>query len=213
MSRIAVSIADWNPSESEFDECIKLLDSEPLEQRKILSKTRKDDRIRSFVGRILIRFALSCHSGLNPSEMRLSRSAAGKPFLIQDSDAPERLGFNLSHEGDWVALAFSIGSEQIGCDLAKIEVLQTEEKGEQKNESIQKQLMFIQSFEKILTADEMKNLRFLQEIQCWADHIFLFYALWTVKEAFSKAIGQGLLLHFKVRMHKIFLLFIPRCPG
>ncbi|MFD2863846.1 4'-phosphopantetheinyl transferase family protein [Mucilaginibacter antarcticus] len=80
--------------------------------------------------------------------------------------------FNISHSGSLVVCAFSKSCE-IGVDVELIKNID------------------IESFEYLFAADE------LRQIKSSDDELNLFYTFWTIKEAASKAEGQGLSMQLK----------------
>lgn len=87
-----------------------VLDSEERSQVERFLKREDRERYRAAHG--LVRLLLGAATGQNPAGFRFSRRPGGKPFL---SDAGT-LDFNLSHGGDWVAVALS-RSGRIGIDV------------------------------------------------------------------------------------------------
>lgn len=115
--------------------------------------------------RWLLREALSTYANVPPSELDFRRTAKGKPYL-------EGYGieFSLSHSDRWALLAVS--NKTLGAD---IEV-------PQKTRDL---LGIAQSFFHPL---EYAQLKELDE----TDQQDYFFQLWTLKEAFLKAIGTGI---------------------
>jgi 4'-phosphopantetheinyl transferase len=83
---------------------------------------------------------------------------------------PLPLYFNLSHSGNFAALAICTRGE-IGVDI----------------ETARKR-SYLQIVERFFHADEIKQLHLCDKEQ----QEKLFYCLWTLKEAFFKAIGTGI---------------------
>ncbi|MCL2831154.1 MAG: 4'-phosphopantetheinyl transferase superfamily protein [Betaproteobacteria bacterium] len=142
----------------------------PEERSAALSRFHfRADAERSLAGEILARAALSMAAALPPSAFRFARGPHGKPAatsaLPHRAPLPE---FNISHSGQFVACAIS--SRPIGVDV-----------------------------EKFFSPDEAM----LQRICAPGESAFIrksaglspaaaFTLLWTLKESWLKARGQGL---------------------
>ncbi len=123
------------------------------------------DKRRSLAAELLLRKALE-DAGLRLPELRYGYGAHGKPFL---PDAPG-FCFSISHSGDKV-MAVSADSE-VGCDIE----------------------MIVQGRERIagrfFSGEEKEYLSGLPE----EERNGAFYRLWTAKESFLKATGEGFAL-------------------
>ena len=117
--------------------------------------------------RALLRLTLSAATGIAPEALRFRTGAFGKPELEVDSTPP--VHFNLSHSGDWAAIA--VAAQPVGVDIEAA---------------------------KPLPAAELAAFAFRPEehaailSHAAPDHCFLEY--WTAKEAVMKCTGQGLTL-------------------
>ncbi len=130
------------------------------------------DQRLSLVSRALIRFLLSEMTGQSPESIRFSVNAHGKPGLSPEfkGSISDDLCFNLSHSHGMVACAISRCCE-VGVDVEDIH--------RKVNFSIARR--FFSSFEAggVETAEgEEKKKRF--------------FDIWTLKEAYIKAVGKGL---------------------
>lgn len=121
------------------------------------------DQHRFISGRASLRQILSHYTGLSPAGIEFSTGKGHKPGLISH---PETC-FNLSHTADWILLAIS--RFEVGVDL----------------EFIQSEFRYREVVEAHFTEAERNylNLDGLDR---------RFYEIWTRKEAFLKATGQGL---------------------
>jgi 4'-phosphopantetheinyl transferase len=116
--------------------------------------------------RWLLRKVLARYTGASPADVRFLHTEKGKPYL-PDS----KIHFSLSHSGDWVLLA--VGKvELLGVD---VEAIKTTRDLNGIAESYYHPLEFA----------KLKTL-------AGAEHTHYFYRLWTLKEAFLKAIGAGI---------------------
>jgi 4'-phosphopantetheinyl transferase len=114
-----------------------------------------------------LRHILACHLSCAPAQVPLQYTALGKPF-IED----EELHFNLSHSGDFGVVAIA-SKDLVGVDI---------ERCESSNKP------YYEIAKRFFTVTEFKAL-----LHCpIREGEALFYYLWTQKEAFLKAIGEGL---------------------
>jgi 4'-phosphopantetheinyl transferase len=128
------------------------------------------DRDRFVAARGLLRMVLSCYVGVPPGEILFTYGAHGKPRLSQQHS---RMGiqFNLAHSDGKAIYAITLNRE-VGVDI----------------ESIKYEIPFKDIAEHFFSGAELTALRDLpQEMQRIA-----FYKCWTRKEAFIKALGDGL---------------------
>src|SRR5690606_34634310 len=115
-----------------------------------------------------VRRCLALYTGLQPQELLFEREAGGKPVLV---NAPQPLSFNLSHCGDYLALA--VGAvRRVGVDLERLS-------GQRSWRAIA---------ERYFHREEVTQLLALPE----AERRPGFYRWWTLKEAFFKARGTGI---------------------
>jgi 4'-phosphopantetheinyl transferase len=115
--------------------------------------------------RVLMRKVLAHYTGTQNDSLEFARRAEGKPYLLNSP-----LYFNLSHSGEFAALAVTTAGE-IGID---IETIRTRN--------------FLAIAERYFHADELKQLAARSD----AEREQLFFKLWTLKEAFFKATGGGI---------------------
>src|SRR5581483_3578226 len=127
------------------------------------------DRLRhSFVlARGALRILLGRYLNVSPASIQFTYNSKGKPALA----APTCLNFNASHSGDLTVFAFTAGCE-IGVDVEQIRPLP----GMQNIAN-----RFFNSKE----ATELMSLHANQRKRA-------FFLCWTRKEAYIKAIGEGL---------------------
>ncbi|MDE7256920.1 MAG: 4'-phosphopantetheinyl transferase superfamily protein, partial [Clostridia bacterium] len=107
-------------------------------------------------------------------EVRVENGQWNKPRLV----SPQGVFFNISHSGEWTVTAVSDG--EVGVDIQKVKPVD------------------MRLATRFFSADEQK---ILADAGDGAER--LFYRLWTVKEAYLKALGVGLnrpLNSFSVRI-------------
>jgi 4'-phosphopantetheinyl transferase len=122
------------------------------------------------IARGALRSVLGHYLGRPPSQLRFSYSAFGKPE-VEGEEGRECLRFNLSHAEGVALIALTRGRE-VGVD---VEVVRQEFPG-------------LEIAENFFSAREVETLRSIPE-EARAAAFFLY---WTRKEAYIKALGEGL---------------------
>lgn len=160
--------ADLDVAERELGALRALLSDE--EQRVADRYKSARDRAHSIVARGRLRQLLGARLGVDPAAVALEVSAHGKPALgsvHRDSD----LAFNLSHSGSLAVYAFT-PRRAVGIDIEALRDIPDAERLAKRFFSAGENAAFGS------VGAETRNLTFL--------------ACWTRKEAFVKAIGEGL---------------------
>lgn len=140
------------------------------------------DRQRYVVGRGRLRLLLGHYLSQPPKQVKLAYTTQGKPYLPERPGQPE-LYFNMSHSQQFALLAFAWG-RRVGVDLELIRPLRNPDK-------------LVRRF--FAPAEVSAWQTVAPEHQTAA-----FFCGWTRKEAFIKAIGDGLsysLDRFVVTLH------------
>ena len=139
-------------------------------------------RLRYIAAHGQMRALLAAYLGSAPQELRFEREERGKPRLAH-TGAHELLSFNLSHSEDQGLLAISRGTT-LGVDI-----------------EVQRPLSDLDALARShFAAQELQTLHRLPP----ARHHDAFFAAWTRKEAYVKALGAGLsvpLDGFEVTVH------------
>ena len=155
-------------SPSEFGRLHSLLSSDEIERA---ARFRFDaDRNHFIVARGTLRMLLGAYWATAPSELSFTYSQYGKPSLV-NQDGARTIEFNLSHSGGLALFAFAVG-RRIGIDV----------------ETLRRDLTTSEIAERFFSTVERAALRQLPEGQ--RHHAF--FLCWTRKEAFIKALGEGL---------------------
>lgn len=138
------------------------------------------DRKRALAGRLLMRRRIAGAFGVDAASIELQRSALGKPLLA--APAPGRFSFNLSHHGDWVVL-LSHPERVVGVDVVKVEM----PRGTATVAS------FFHTMRASFTPEEWAAIRGGRPDEAQGmTELRRFYQHWSLKEAYIKAIGQGI---------------------
>jgi 4'-phosphopantetheinyl transferase len=118
----------------------------------------------------LLRTSLSRYAGAGPTSWTFQVAPGGKPSLVLDEGMPQ-LSFNLSHTHGLVACAITSGAD-VGVDVESV--------GRDVSDGVA---------ERFFSESENAALR-----QCATAALRArrFIELWTLKEAYVKAIGKGL---------------------
>ena len=154
----------WSP-------LIKLLSDE---ERARANRFRFDDPRRQFViCRATLRQILGAIHGVAPQDLSFQYGSRGKPELLfrELNSLVPQIEFNVSHSGTIGLVAMSVGSS-IGIDVEEYD-------------PAVKFLQLAERFFAPLEATELKSLPPEKQIDG-------FYRCWTCKEAYIKALGDGL---------------------
>jgi 4'-phosphopantetheinyl transferase len=159
----------WFADPAEIDAgAIELLDAG--ERARMERYKFERDRQLFLAAHALVRRALSRHADVHPAAWRFATESGGKPVLAGPAPVPP-LCFNLSHCRGLVACAIA-RDRHVGVDVERVAELPRE------------------LIDSIASPDEAIALRSLPA----AAQPERFFTLWTLKEAYVKARGQGLAL-------------------
>lgn len=138
----------------------------PAEIQKADRYLKQSDRHLSLVSRALVRYLIFELSGKHPRSLSFSTNEYGKPFLV---DLPD-IHFNLSHSHGVIACALC-RSAAVGVDV--------EDVGRHTDLSIADRFFSSSEAELVSKASGPGKTE-------------LFFDIWTLKEAYIKAVGKGL---------------------
>ncbi|MGZ3240179.1 MAG: 4'-phosphopantetheinyl transferase family protein [Burkholderiaceae bacterium] len=151
-----------------------------IEQFLPLLNQEEQDRYRRFhfdhdrhtylAAHALVRITLSRYASCEPAQWRFTRGAQGKPEIEAKAGLPA-LRFNLSHTKGMVSCAVAL-NRVCGVDVERIRPMKD----------------MVGIAETVFSDAEVSFLHSLDAAN-WPDS---FFKLWTLKEAYIKAIGQGL---------------------
>jgi 4'-phosphopantetheinyl transferase len=125
------------------------------------------DTLRGITGDILTRVVLSEILHMPVYALKFSTNFYGKPSLI---GFDEKIGYNVSHAGDWVTLAIN-SSGKVGVDIEEITTTDLE------------------TAKRFFAEEEYVSITSRLEDD---DQSLHFYEVWTAKESYIKAVGKGL---------------------
>jgi len=128
------------------------------------------DRRRYLLARKFIRLACARYLGANSGDIRFSLGRYGKPRLISPFSGAPDLRFNISHSSDVLLAAFAVGLE-VGADI----------------ETSNSRLDVAGMAEVCCSPNERDRLQRLD----LAVRLPAFLRNWTLKEAYTKALGVG----------------------
>jgi 4'-phosphopantetheinyl transferase len=167
---MAATVQVWviltrDPDPSCLDQLLTYLS--PAERHRSDSIRHALTQRNFLVGRGCLRYLLGRYLGQPPASLSFTYGPQGKPSLSQGNASLE---FNLSHSGDYVAIA--IADRRVGIDLEQVRTLNA----------------LPALCERCLTPGERTNLLTLPKSQATLQ----FFRYWTAKEAYLKGIGLGL---------------------
>jgi len=142
----------------------------------------EESQLEFIFGRSILRHVIGMWLGVEPTSLIFGYGPEGKPFL-QSPNTEEALQFNLSHSHGRLVIALCEG-RSVGVDI----------------ERIQCEMDWLPVARRYYSSDELGYLLSLPVEQ----RASAFFSVWTCKEAFLKATGQGLIDHMagiQVRLH------------
>ena len=138
------------------------------ERGKVEGMLREQAAMRAIVTRGLLRHTLAGYLHCDPSGLQFAVGEYGKPEL-----AGRQLAFNLSHTEDSLLLAVS-NLQTVGVDV----------------ETVKPRKSLREIARRCFSAREFAHWQRLPP----AEQTRQFFRLWTIKEAFVKAVGRGIAL-------------------
>ncbi|WP_223305956.1 4'-phosphopantetheinyl transferase superfamily protein [Massilia sp. NR 4-1] len=150
---------------TEMASAVPLHSLDAQEMGRYWSYLQAADRQRHLLAHGLKRLVLGAMLDCEPAALRFGIGAAGKPWL-----EPGTLQFNLSHSGNWVAMAVCRGFE-VGIDVEQVRSI-----------DIRALAGLVNHSEDCVLPEAPLEQRF--------------YAAWSMKEAVAKCTGQGLGMPF-----------------
>lgn len=159
----AIQLIDQTAFEQLKPELLKLLPEETC--HKVNAFVRSNDSQRTLLGELLARHLLHNATGEPLPDKAFTTGEKGKPA----QDGFRGIHFNITHSGEWVAVALSSGC--VGVDVEKMRKIP---------EGVARRFF-----------SEAEN-QWMDSAITEAERKDIFFTLWTLKESFLKAIGKGL---------------------
>ncbi|WCM62852.1 4'-phosphopantetheinyl transferase family protein [Paenibacillus polymyxa] len=138
-------------------------------QHKLDRFLHREDALRGLYADVLLRWLACRQLKISNASLQFTYNAFGKPSLI---NAPS-FHFNVSHSGKWVVCA--IDDHPLGIDIEQLRPIDFE---------VGRVCFSDTEYDALMRQDADSRLSY-------------FYDLWTLKESFVKAEGQGLALPLK----------------
>ena len=128
------------------------------------------DQKRFIAARGILRRILGHYLDMNPHDIRFEYTSHGKPLLAGIS-GNDTISFNLTHSGAFALYAITRGKD-IGIDI----------------ERVRDDVDMYQITQRFFSQGEINSLKQIDENK----RLELFFQYWTRKEAFLKAMGEGI---------------------
>ncbi|MDN4083990.1 4'-phosphopantetheinyl transferase family protein [Paenibacillus polymyxa] len=138
-------------------------------QHKLDRFLHREDALRGLYADVLLRWLVCRQLKIPNASLQFTYNAFGKPSLL---NAPA-FHFNVSHSGKWVVCA--IDDHPLGIDIEQLRPIDFE---------VGRVCFSDTEYDALMQQDAESRLAY-------------FYDLWTLKESFVKAEGQGLTLPLK----------------
>lgn len=160
---------DINPASHEPAELLSLLSDDELKRAERFRFEKH--RHRWIAGRAMLRIILSAMTQRSPESVAFEYGEHAKPYLPYSSDH-ERIHFNLTHSSDLALLAVTAVGP-VGIDVERIKPLSNID-------------AVVSRFFSPAERDAFRS------VTGDIDRLRAFYACWTRKEAYLKALGCGI---------------------
>lgn len=173
--RIFIVGIQWNDEFINHDNLNSLMAVLPSDiQDRLKRFYHSEDSWRSLIGHLLPRYWLT-RNQISLEQIRFGKTEHGKPLIIQ---SPEPLTYNVTHDSDVVAIGCGSG-EAVGIDVMRVALPRKTTMDE-----------FVDFVTEQLTEREKAQLG--RNAGDEATRLLRLYRMWTVKEAYTKALGEGL---------------------
>ncbi len=139
------------------------------ELEKVSKFKQKIHGDRYLICRSNLRKILSTYLYTKPEKIKISYTKKGKPYISQNKNNPT-IHFNLSHTNNQII--YAISKNIVGIDI----------------ENIHKQTNYEQLAKRFFCASEYETINQAKQ----EEKAKIFYSFWTGKEAYLKAIGEGI---------------------
>lgn len=206
--KLCFNTSAWIPNRSEW---LLLLSSLPKDERsRIINYVFKRDSKQTLIGQVLIRYCLKIFLNTSWQNICIGRNSKNRPYLkvketlclSQIKSIDFTIDFNVSHSGDYtiiIAGKFSAKKKddieelpRLGSDVMKIDI--TRSKLKYPNET--NEFLFQHQLDLLERVIESKfsNIEksYIYNRPNPVEKLTAFYRLWSLKESFVKAQGDGI---------------------
>lgn len=168
MKQFEQAVVVWIARLSESHDTLPLLESwlDTRERERAARFHFAEDRARFTIGRGLARKLLGAALFRPPAEIQFTSTERERPVLREGG-----LEFNITHAGDLVAVAFAKNA-RVGIDIERVE----------------RKVDLMGVAERILSEEDFAKFCALPDVEKAAT----FFRIWTRKEAYLKATGEGI---------------------
>ncbi|KAF9534407.1 4'-phosphopantetheinyl transferase superfamily [Crepidotus variabilis] len=167
-----------------YQRALTFVDAES--QAKIKKFYHRVDSYRTLIGRLLVRRML-VKKGISLSQMTFATTQSGKSYLTAQNSNPP-IAYNVTHDNNVIAMVVGPGRTNPPAFGLGIDVMKTRVPGKSSiNEFIE------------VVGDQLSQQEhtILQAASTDDEKTRQFFWMWTLKEAYTKAIGMGLGFDFK----------------
>lgn len=167
-SVIYAAVDDWLPDDLERPGLAAALGRD---HKRLLEMTHVPNRSRFVASRLLLKSAAAAVLGTSPDELELAYKPGGRPHLR----GVDQLDVSISHTEELLVVGLTRNG-RIGVDM----------------ENADRRMLGLGTERQVCTPYELEALESVAEDRRNRELV----RLWTLKEAYSKAIGQGLRFRF-----------------
>lgn len=175
------NVNEMKESKSYWDFFMSILSQD--ERKKVEAFRLESDRWRSFLSIQLQKSIIRSYIGTNRNDdgsYEIRRTKENKPYAISRLKSLNKWNYNVSHHGDYVAIA-SHENFIIGVDVMTLT--------KPKSRYVQSDDAYFAIFKNHFAAKEMANIL---EQPTEDERYRMFFINWSLKESFVKAIGCGI---------------------
>ncbi|QRV91258.1 4'-phosphopantetheinyl transferase superfamily [Ceratobasidium sp. AG-Ba] len=174
MREVYIVCIDWKGRDIGPKNLLDLMSVLPLDVQDRLKKFyHAEDSWRSLLGHLLPRYWLT-QKAVSLGQVKFGKTEYGKPMI---TSSPTPLSYNVTHDSDMVAIACEAGNP-IGVDVMKVALPRNTKMHE-----------FVEFVSDQLSAREKQILQPSSGDE--PSRLLWLYRMWTVKEAYTKALGEG----------------------
>ncbi|XP_050293160.1 L-aminoadipate-semialdehyde dehydrogenase-phosphopantetheinyl transferase [Anthonomus grandis grandis] len=171
--RWCFNISKWSPTYQELLLAVSCIQTE--EKIRLNKFYFNKDFKYSLIGRLMMRKFVSENCQMDYSAVKFIRDEHGRP-LLENSEL--NVSFNVSHQGDYTVFVGECDSMALGVDVMKLEYTG----GKSLHE-------FFRVMKRNFSTEEWKQVYAMKTKQ---EQIGRFCRLWSLKEAYTKAVGVGI---------------------